>query len=114
MRIHINSSAFLCLHHYMREPIAYFDGWHSKGMNGSTINFSCMKVFFHLFYFITLCIQCSFPFESMTGTRWIFQGGKVCACCAYQDVSGMFTTEKTKQTNTEVHAQPTTPTTPKL
>ncbi|XP_044171683.1 cleavage and polyadenylation specificity factor subunit 1-like [Acropora muricata] len=42
------------------------------------------------------------------------QGGKVCACCAYQDVSGMFTTEKTKQANTEVHAQPTTPTTPKL
>lgn len=30
-----------------------------KGMNFSTINFSCMQVLFCLFYLITLCIQCS-------------------------------------------------------
>lgn len=44
----------------------------------------------------------------------INQGGKVCACCAYRDVSGIFTTEKVQHYNYETQPQVTTPTTPKV
>ncbi|KAJ7381472.1 Cleavage and polyadenylation specificity factor subunit 1 [Desmophyllum pertusum] len=44
----------------------------------------------------------------------INQGAKVCACCAYRDVSGIFSTEKVAQSNSEVQLQATTPTTPKI
>lgn len=44
----------------------------------------------------------------------INQGGKVCACCAYRDVSGIFTTEKVQHYNYETQPQVATPTTPKV
>ncbi|XP_066019502.1 cleavage and polyadenylation specificity factor subunit 1-like [Pocillopora verrucosa] len=43
----------------------------------------------------------------------INQGGKVCACCAYRDVSGIFSTEKVDQSLRKVQRQTSTPTTPK-
>ena len=44
----------------------------------------------------------------------LLQGAKVCACCAYKDVSGIFSTEKVEHSNNEVQLQVTTPTTPKV
>lgn len=44
----------------------------------------------------------------------ISQGGKVRACCAYRDISGIFSTEKVDQSLRKVQRQTSIPTTPKI